>query len=102
MKKSFITSGPGHDEVDHFYQQLQKTIGPTPKKDIMVVQGELGDEQLDWGAVCGPYCNVETNERDRRLLKFVTFNNLVLTNHPEDGLGTAQMRKITTRSIRSW
>ena len=29
---------------------------------------------------CGSYCNVETNERGLRLLKFATFNNLVLTN----------------------
>ena len=32
------------------------------------------------GKVCGPYCNVETNERRLRLLEFATFNNLVLTN----------------------
>ena len=30
--------------------------------------------------MCGPYCNVETNERGLRLLEFATFNNLVLTN----------------------
>ena len=30
--------------------------------------------------VCGPYCNVETNERGLRHLEFATFNNLVLTN----------------------
>ena len=30
--------------------------------------------------VCGPYCNVETNERGLRLLEFATVNNLVLTN----------------------
>ena len=31
-----------HDdsEVDHFYQQLQETIDQTPKKDILVVQGD--------------------------------------------------------------
>ena len=38
------------------------------------------DAQADWGEVCGPYCNVETNERGLRLLEFATFNNLVLTN----------------------
>ena len=27
-------------EVDHFYQQLQETIDQTPKKDILVVQGD--------------------------------------------------------------
>ena len=32
----------GHDdsEVDQFYQQLQETIYQTPKKDILVVQGD--------------------------------------------------------------
>ena len=77
----------GHDdsEVNHFYQQLQETTDKTPKKDILVVQGDWNakvgkDAQADWGEVCGPYCNFETNERGLRLLEFATFNNLVLTN----------------------
>ena len=79
------TSGHDDSEVDHFYQKLQETIDHTPKKDILVVQGDWNakvgkDAQADWGEVCGPYCNVETNERDLRLLEFATFNNLVLTN----------------------
>ena len=36
--------------------------------------------KLQAAEVCGPYCNVETNERGLRLLEFATFNNLVLTN----------------------
>ena len=79
------TSGHDDSEVDHFYQQLQETIDKTQKKDILVVQGDWNaqngkDAQADWGEVCGPYCNVETNERGLRLLEFATFNNLVLTN----------------------
>ena len=79
------TSGHDDSEVDHFYQKLQETIDQTPKKDILVVQGDWNakvgkDAQADWGEVCGPYCNVETNERGLRLLEFATFNNLVLTN----------------------
>ena len=77
----------GHDDsvVDHFYQKLQETIDQTPKKVILVVPGDWNakvgkDAQADWGEVCGPYCNVETNERGLRLLEFATFNNLVLTN----------------------
>ena len=102
----------GHDDsgVDHFYQE---TIDQTPKKDILVVQGDWNakvgkDAQADWGEVCGPYCNVETNERGLILFEFATFNNLVLTNylaltsHPEDGHGTAQMGNTTTRLITSW
>ena len=78
---------PNHDdsEVDHFYQQRQETIDQTPKKNILVVQGDWNakdrkDAQADWKEVCVPYCNVETNERSLRLLEFATFNNLVLTN----------------------
>ena len=79
------TSGHDDSEVNHFYQKLQETIDQTPKKDILVVQGDWNakvgkDAQADWGEVCGPYCNVETNERGLRLLEFATFNNLVLTN----------------------
>ena len=37
------TSGHDDSEVDHFYQQLHETIDQTPKKDILVVQG-------DWNA----------------------------------------------------
>ena len=36
--------------------------------------------QADLGNVCGPYCNVERNERGLRLLEYATFNNLVLPN----------------------
>ena len=79
------TSGHDDSEVDHFHQQLQETIDQTPKKDILVVQGDWNakvgkDAQSDWGEVCGPYCNVETNERGLRRLEFATFNDLVLTN----------------------
>ena len=77
------TSSHDDSEVDHFYQQLQETIDQTPKTDILVVQGNAKvrkDAQADWGEVCGPYCNVETNERGLRLIEFAIFNNLVLTN----------------------
>ena len=52
----------------------------TPKKDILVVQGDWNDKfgkdaQADWGNVCGHYCNVETYERGLRLLGFAIFNN---------------------------
>ena len=79
------TSGHDDSEVDHFYQQVQETIDQTPKNDILFVQGDWNvkvgkDAQADFGDVCGPYCNVETNERGLRLLEFATCNNLVLTN----------------------
>ena len=66
----------GHDdkEVDNFYRQLQEIIDQTPKKDIMVVKEDWNakvgrDAQTDWGDLCGPYCNVETNETDHHQYK---------------------------------
>ena len=38
------------------------------------------DAKADCGEVCGPYCNVDTNEKGLRLSKFATFHNLVLTD----------------------
>ena len=74
-------------EVDHYYQQLQETIYQTPENDILLVQGDWNakaekDAQADWRIVFGPYCNVETNERELRLLEFATFNSQVLKKHP--------------------
>ena len=73
------TSGHDDSEVDHIYQQPQETIDQTPKKDILVVQGDWNakvgkDAQADWGEVCGPYCNDETNERGFRLLEALYIN----------------------------
>ena len=53
------TSGHDDTEVDHFYQQLQETIDQTPKKDILVVEGDWNakvgkDAQAYWGEVVDP------------------------------------------------
>ena len=74
-----------HDELDEFYDQLQTLIDQTPKKDILVIQGDWNakvgeDAQADWRETCGPYCNKQTNERGLKLLDFATYNKLVLTN----------------------
>ena len=95
------TSGHVDSERDHFDQQIQETIDQTPEKDILVVQVDWNakvtkDAQADLGDVCGPYCNVETNDRGLRLLESQSLTTyycqtpLVLTNHPEDGHGTPQ------------
>ena len=59
-------------EVYHFFQQLQGTIDQIPVKDILVVQGDWNAKvgrgaQKDWGEICCPHRNFETNERVRRL-----------------------------------
>ena len=79
------TSGHDDNEVEQFYQHLPDIIDQTPKKDSLIVQGDRNakvrkDAQADWEDICGPYCNIETNERGLRLLELATSNSLVLTN----------------------
>ena len=56
------TSDYDGDEIEEFYDQLQNVIDQTPKKDILVVQGDWNDEVgkdvfENWQGVCGPFCN---------------------------------------------
>ena len=79
------TSGNDDNEVDHFCQQFQETVNQIPNKGILVVQLGLGIPKLkgctgNWGDVCGPYCNFDTNEGGFRHLEIATFNNLLSTN----------------------
>ena len=59
-------------------------IDQTPKKNILVVQGDWNAKvgrfaSGNWQGICGPFCN-DTNERRLRLLEFATFNDLMLAN----------------------
>ena len=68
----------------------------------MVIQGDR-NAKIDWGEVCGPFCNPETNDRGLKLLDFVTYNLVLATiSHPESGHGTVEMENITTRLTTSW
>ena len=78
------TSSYDDSEVDEFYRELQSLVDQTPKQDILVVQGDWNAKvgegaQEDWGKVCRPSCNPETNDRGLKLLDFATYN-LVLAN----------------------
>ena len=72
------TSDYDDSKIEEFYDQLQND--QTPKKDILVVQGDWNakvgkDACGHWQGICGPFCN-----RGLRLLEFATFNDLVLAN----------------------
>ena len=78
---------PDYDDnkIEEFYDQLQNVIDQTTKKDILFVQEDWNakvgrDACRNWLGICGPFCNDDTNERRLRLLKFATFNDLVLAN----------------------
>ena len=79
------TTDHDDEEIEDFYDQLQEIIDQTPKKDIIVVQGDwnakVGEDACkDWEGTCGRYCNKESNERGLRLLEFATYNDLKLMN----------------------
>ncbi|XP_012941069.1 craniofacial development protein 2-like [Aplysia californica] len=79
------TSDYDEQAVGGFYDQIQEVIDQTPKKDIIVVQGDWNskvgnDAYKNWKGTCGQYCNSESNEKGLRLLEFASYNNLVLTD----------------------
>ena len=102
------TSNYSDDDVEYFYEGLQKVLDKTPKKDILVVQGdwnaEIGEEACkDWKGTCGHHCNTKSNDRGRRLLEFASYNDLVVANtfgptkHPEKSPDSAQTERHTTK-----
>ena len=62
------TSDYDDNEIEKFFDQLQNVIDQTPKKDILVVQGDWNakvgkDAYENWNGICGPFCKDDTNER---------------------------------------
>ena len=73
------------NKIEEFCDQLQNVIDQTPKKDILLVQGDWNakvgrDVCGNWQGICGPFCNDDTNERGLKLLEFASFNDLVFAN----------------------
>ena len=79
------TSDYDDNETEELYDQLQNVIDQTPKKNILVVQGDWNakvgkDACGNWQGICGPFSIDDTNEMGLRLLEFANFNDLVLAN----------------------
>lgn len=79
------TSTYEDSEMEDFYDHLQTVLDQTPKKDIIMVQGEWNakvgeDAYVNWKDTCGPYCNIETNHKGLRLLELARNNKLLLPN----------------------
>ena len=105
-------STPEYDDnkIEEFYDQLQNVIHQTPKKDILVVQGDWNAKVgkyacRNWQCVCGPYAMTTQMREDSDfwslpLLTILCWRTLlVITKHPEDGPGIAHMDNTTTRLI---
>ena len=79
------TSAYSNEDVEVFYEELQKVLNKTPKKDILVVQGDwnakIGEDAYEnWKGACGRHCNIKSNERGLRLLEFASYNDLMVAN----------------------
>jgi len=79
------TSACEEDRIEEFYHDLEQVIKVTPKKDILIVQGDWNarvgpDAYPDWRDTVGAYGLGTTNERGLRLLEFAKSHNLVLAN----------------------
>ena len=73
------TSDSDDNEIEECYDHLQNVIDQTPKRYILVVQGDWNakvgrDACENRRGICGPSWNDDTNERGLRLLEFATFN----------------------------
>ena len=67
------------------YKELQTVMEKTPKKDILVVQGDWNakireEECKDWKGTSGHHCNTKSSDRGKRLLEFATYDDLVVVN----------------------
>ena len=73
------TSDYADTEIETFYEQLPEVFDETPKKGILIVQGDwnakVGEYATrDWKGTCGPwYSNAQTNERGLLPLEFASY-----------------------------
>ena len=79
------TSDHDDEEVEAFYEELEKTIQKAPKKDIIYVMGDFNakigpDAHANWAGTVGKYGTGETNDRGLRLLEFASSHKLTIAN----------------------
>jgi len=79
------TSAYDDNEVELFYQDLEKTIKKVHRKDILIVQGDWNakvgkDAHENWNGVVGKFGLDNTNDRGIRLLEFAKQHKLVIAN----------------------
>ena len=78
------TSASSEDEIETFYDGLERAIAPTPKKDVFILtedcNAKVGCDNAGWEEVMGKYGYGTRNERGERLLEFVAGHNLFISN----------------------
>ena len=79
------TSDHEDQEVEEFYEKIESIIQKTPKKDLLIVQGDFNakigkDAYENWAGTVGRFGTGETNDRGLRLLEFASSHRLTITN----------------------
>ena len=78
------TSESSEDDIEKFYDDLERAIAPTPKKDVLILTGDwnakVGCDNTGWEGVMGHYGYGTRNERGERLLEFAAGHNLLICN----------------------
>ncbi|XP_072048553.1 craniofacial development protein 2-like [Amphiura filiformis] len=72
------------EEMDEFYEDLQRTINEAPSQDMLIVMGDfnskVGKDWEPWNGILGKYGCGERNQRGEKLLNFCATNNLCISN----------------------
>ncbi|KAK6019351.1 endonuclease/exonuclease/phosphatase family protein [Ostertagia ostertagi] len=81
----YAPTEPSDDGMkDEFYMQLQDVLDSIPRRDLVIVTGDLnartGADRTGWEPVMGRFGVGEMNNNGLRLLSFATFNDLVIGN----------------------
>ena len=79
------TSNYSDGDVEYLYEELQKVLDKTPKKDILVVQSDWNVKTGEGACknckgTWGHHWNTTSNDKGRRLLEFASYNDLVVAN----------------------
>ncbi|KAI0241965.1 Craniofacial development protein 2, partial [Lamellibrachia satsuma] len=76
------TSTAEDEEIEHFYEMVQKVVDETPKGDMLHVIGDwnakVGDEETT--GTTGRFGLGERNERGDQLVEFCNLNGFVIMN----------------------
>ena len=70
------TADSSDEEIERFYEDLEKVLNELPNKDIKVIVGDwnakVGTDNSGWETVMGRYGYGDQNDRGERLLEFAT------------------------------
>ncbi|CAF4177383.1 unnamed protein product [Rotaria magnacalcarata] len=78
------TSASSEAEIEAFYDNIEKELSRTSKKDLIIITGDwnakVGSDNTNWENTMGKYGYGDRNERGERLLEFAALHNFYICN----------------------